>query len=68
MDYRIDLPEILENKEFKELDLEKKKEALLSILDSNMDYVLYGDIEDKDYAISSEVIELNKIFYGDDNV
>lgn len=68
LDYRIDLPEILENKEFKELDLEKKKEALLSILDSNMDYVLYGDIEDKDYAISSEVIELNKIFYGDDNV
>lgn len=68
LDYRIDLPEILEDKEFKELDLEKKKEALLSILDSNMDYVLYGDIEDKDYAISSEVIELNKIFYGDDNV
>lgn len=25
LDYRIDLPEILENKEFKELDLEKKK-------------------------------------------
>lgn len=68
LDYRIDLDSILKDKEFKELDLEKKKEALLSILDSNMDYVLYGDIEDKDYAISSEVIELNKIFYGDDNV
>lgn len=68
LDYRIDLPEILENKEFKELDLKNKKEVLLSILDSNMDYVLYEDIEDKDYAISSEVIELNKIFYGDDNV
>lgn len=65
LDYRIDLDSILKDKEFKELDLEKKKEALLSILDSNMDYVLYGDIEDKDYAISSEVIELNKIFYGD---
>ncbi|EAI3917933.1 site-specific DNA-methyltransferase [Campylobacter upsaliensis] len=68
LDYRIDLDSILKDKEFKELDLEKKKEALLKILDSNMDYVLYGDIEDKDYAISSEVIELNKIFYGDDNV
>ncbi|MCR2103676.1 site-specific DNA-methyltransferase [Campylobacter upsaliensis] len=68
LDYRIDLDSILKDKEFKELDLEKKKEALLSILDSNMDYVLYGDIEDKDYAISSEVIKLNKIFYGDDNV
>ncbi|EPB1161456.1 site-specific DNA-methyltransferase [Campylobacter upsaliensis] len=68
LDYRIDLDSILKDKEFKELDLQNKQEALLNILDSNMDYVLYGDIEDKDYAISSEVIELNKIFYGDDNV
>ncbi|ENA2870749.1 site-specific DNA-methyltransferase [Campylobacter upsaliensis] len=68
LDYRIDLDSILKDKEFKELDLHAKKKALLDILDSNMDYVLYGDIEDKDYAISSEVIELNKIFYGDDNV
>ncbi|EPZ8607894.1 DNA methyltransferase, partial [Campylobacter upsaliensis] len=65
LDYRIDLDSILKDKEFKELDLQNKKEVLLKILDSNMDYVLYGDIEDKDYAISSEVIELNKIFYGD---
>lgn len=68
LDYRIDLAEILKDKEFKELDLQNKQEALLNILDSNMDYVLYGDIEDEDYAISSEVIEFNKIFYGDDNV
>ncbi|SUX27498.1 site-specific DNA-methyltransferase [Campylobacter upsaliensis] len=68
LDYRIDLDSILKDREFKELDLKNKKEVLLSILDSNMDYVLYEDIEDKDYAISSEVIELNKIFYGDDNV
>ncbi|ELW9007510.1 site-specific DNA-methyltransferase [Campylobacter upsaliensis] len=65
LDYRIDLAEILKDKEFKDLDLQNKQEALLKILDSNMDYVLYGDIEDEDYAISSEVIELNKIFYGD---
>lgn len=65
LDYRIDLDSILKDKEFKELDLQEKKEVLLDILDSNMDYVLYGDIEDKDYAISSEVIELNRIFYGD---
>lgn len=68
LDYRVDLDSILKDKEFKELDLQEKKEVLLDILDSNMDYVLYGDIEDEDYAISSEVIELNKIFYGDDNV
>ncbi|WP_368656176.1 DNA methyltransferase [Campylobacter helveticus] len=65
LDYRIDLDSILKDKEFKELDLQEKKEVLLDILDSNMDYVLYGDIEDKDYAISDETIELNRIFYGD---
>lgn len=65
LDYRIDLDSILKDKEFKELDLQNKQEALLKILDSNMDYVLYGDIEDKDYAISDETIELNRIFYGD---
>lgn len=65
LDYRIDLDSILKDKEFKELDLQEKKEVLLDILDSNMDYVLYGDIDDRDYAISDETIELNKIFYGD---
>ncbi|MDY2736168.1 site-specific DNA-methyltransferase, partial [Intestinibacter sp.] len=65
LDYRIDLDSILKDKEFKELDLKNKKEVLLNILDSNMDYVLYGDIEDEDYAISDETIELNRIFYGD---
>ncbi|MCR6576683.1 site-specific DNA-methyltransferase [Campylobacter insulaenigrae] len=68
LDYRVDLQNILKDKEFRELDLENKKEVLKLILDSNMDYVLYGDIQDKDYAISKETIELNKIFYGDENV
>ena len=66
LDYRIDLDSILKDKEFKELDLQEKKEVLLNILDSNMDYVLYGDIEDEDYAISDETIELNRIFYGEE--
>ena len=66
LDYRIDLDSILKDKEFKELDLKNKKEVLLDILDSNMDYVLYGDIEDRDYAISDETIELNRIFYGEE--
>ncbi|EAH9136254.1 site-specific DNA-methyltransferase [Campylobacter upsaliensis] len=66
LDYRIDLDSILKDKEFKELDLQNKQEALLKILDSNMDYVLYGDIDDRDYAISDETIELNRIFYGEE--
>ncbi|EFN0477666.1 site-specific DNA-methyltransferase, partial [Campylobacter coli] len=55
-------------KEFENLDLESKKEILKFVLDSNMDYVLYGDIKDEDYALSKEIIKLNKIFYGDENV
>ncbi|HEF1994252.1 TPA: site-specific DNA-methyltransferase [Campylobacter jejuni] len=68
LDYRVDINEILKDKEFENLDLESKKEILKLVLDSNMDYVLYGDIEDEDYAISKETIKLNKIFYGDENV
>lgn len=68
LDYRVDINEILKDKEFENLDLENKKEILKLALDFNMDYVLYGDIKDEDYAISKEIIKLNKIFYGDENV
>ncbi|MCV3483136.1 site-specific DNA-methyltransferase [Campylobacter sp. CNRCH_2014_0184h] len=68
LDYRVDINEILKDKEFENLDLESKKEILKLVLDSNMDYVLYGDIKDEDYAISKETIKLNEILYGDENV
>ncbi|EPI8606752.1 site-specific DNA-methyltransferase [Campylobacter coli] len=68
LDYRVDINEILKDKEFENLDLENKKEILKLVLDSNMDYVSYGDIKDEDYALSKEIIKLNKIFYGDENV
>ncbi|QXO06104.1 type III restriction-modification system methylation subunit [Campylobacter phage CJLB-12] len=63
LDYRVDINKILKDKEFENLDLESKKEILKLVLDSNMDYVLYGDIKDEDYVISEEIIKLNKIFY-----
>ncbi|WP_417903733.1 site-specific DNA-methyltransferase [Campylobacter sp. LH-2024] len=68
LDYRVDIQDILKDKDFKELSLEDKKQILNLALDSNMDYVLYGDIKDKDYNISKETIKLNEIFYGDENV
>lgn len=67
LDYRVDLQEILKDREFKDLELDSKKEILKLILDSNMDYVLYGDIEDEDYAIDKDTIKLNKTFYGENN-
>lgn len=68
LDYRVDIQDILKDKDFKELSLEDKKQILNLTLDSNMDYVLYGDIKDKDYDISKETIKFNEIFYGDENV
>ncbi|MCE3038351.1 site-specific DNA-methyltransferase [Helicobacter anatolicus] len=65
LDYRVDLEDVIKDKDFKELDLENKKEVLKLILDSNMDYLPYEDIEDNSYEIDTEVIELNRIFYED---
>lgn len=65
VDYRIDIGEMLKDKEFHALDLEEKREILIKILDSNMDYVPYDDIEDESYGVSAELMELNRIFYGE---
>lgn len=63
IDYRVDIQEILKDKDFQALDFENKKAFLLQSLDSNMDYVLFGDLEDKDLQLSKELIALNKAFY-----
>lgn len=64
LDYRVDLDEILKDSDFIELDLESKRKFLIKALDSNMDYVPLGDLEDKEFSLSNELIELNKAFYG----
>lgn len=63
IDYRVDIQEILKDKDFQALDFDNKKAFLLQSLDSNMDYVLFGDLEDKDLQLSKELIALNKAFY-----
>lgn len=64
LDYRVDLQEILRDQDFKDLNLENKKEVLKVILDSNMDYLPYGEIKDASYQVPKETIALNEIFYG----
>lgn len=59
----MDIQEILKDKDFQALDFDNKKAFLLQSLDSNMDYVLFGDLEDKDLQLSKELIALNKAFY-----
>ena len=64
VDYRVDIAERQKDKEFKDMDLDNKKELLNAILDANMDYVLYGDIEDSTYNIDKTTLAYNKSFYG----
>ena len=65
IDYRIDIQELLKDRDFALLDIEEKKAILQAILDSNMDYVPLGDIKDEAYGIDEKTIKLNEIFYGE---
>ena len=52
-------------KEFSELSFENQQKFLVSLLDKNLLYVPYCDMEDKSYQISEEVKKLNHKFYKD---
>ena len=69
LNYRID-PEILKNAEnidkFKELKLEEQKKILIELLDKNLLYVNYSEIEDEEKDILKEDIDFTKSFYGDE--
>ena len=58
-----------QQKTFAKLSLKKQKQILIDLLDKNMLYLNYEDIEDKkykvEYGIDPETIKLNKKFYGE---
>ncbi|MFW5872154.1 MAG: DNA methyltransferase, partial [bacterium] len=63
--YKVDIKEINENVcEFEELPLKDQKRFLIEVLDKNMLYVPYSEIDDTDYNISDEDKVLNHKFYG----
>jgi len=65
LSYRVDPKLYDENiEEFKKLSAEEQKKLLIKCLDANNLYVNFSEIEDKQYKISKEDIELNKKFYG----
>lgn len=49
--------------EFKKLSIEEQKECLIKIIDKNMLYVNYSDIDDETFLISEEEKKVNKNFY-----
>ena len=64
LSYKIE-PKDIDNtkKEFEELSFEDQQKFLVSLLDKNLLYVPYCDIEDRSYGISEEVKKLNRKFY-----
>lgn len=51
-------------KDFETLSFEDQQRFLISILDKNLLYIPYSEIEDKSYKVSKDDIELNNKFYG----
>lgn len=65
LSYKIDPKDVDESiKEFKDLSMENKKKFLIECLDKNDLYANYSEMEDKQYKVSKEDIELNRRFYG----
>lgn len=50
--------------EFQQLSIEQQKQLLVELLDKNMLYVPYSDIEDEDFAISTADKKLNLQFFN----
>lgn len=64
--YKVKIEEIIENKSsYDELNLEEKKRFLVDILDKNMLYVNFSDIDDEGMNLTSEEKNITKKFYGD---
>lgn len=63
--YKVD-PKEVDNKvnEFDQLSLEDQKKFLTQVLDKNMLYIPYSEMDDETYNISAEVKALNHKFYS----
>lgn len=53
-------------KEFEELSIDNKKRLLMELLDKNLLYVNYCDIDDEEYQISDEDKAFSRKFYGEE--
>jgi len=63
LSYKIE-PKDIDNtkKEFEELSFTDQQKFLISLLDKNLLYVPYCDMEDKSYKISEDIKKLNHNF------
>ena len=64
LSYKVDVKDINDSiSEFEALPLNSQKKFLVEVLDKNMLYVNYCDIDDMDYNISENDKKLNRLFY-----
>lgn len=65
--YKADINKLKESEQdFKELSTEDKRNFLIQVLDKNLLYVNYCDMEDEDLAVTEEEKAFARSFYGDD--
>ena len=57
---------ITRTEDYKALSLDEKKAFVMEVLDSNLLYVNYSDIDDKEFAISDADKAFTKSFYGEE--
>jgi len=65
--YKADINRLKESdKDFQELDIEEKRRFLIEILDKNLLYVNYCDMEDEELAVTDEEKAFARSFYGEE--
>ncbi|NQU67425.1 MAG: site-specific DNA-methyltransferase [Candidatus Marinimicrobia bacterium] len=65
LSYQVDITHIKDQMTlFNELSLDQQKQVLVELLDKNMLYVNYSEIDNKDYAVSEKDKALNKRLYS----
>ena len=64
--YKADINKLKESEQdFKELSTEDKRSFLIQVLDKNLLYVNYCDMEDEDLAVTEEEKAFARSFYGE---
>lgn len=64
--YKVDINKLKDlEQDFKDLSTEDKRKFLIEVLDKNLLYVNYCDMEDEDLAVTEEEKAFTKSFYGD---
>lgn len=65
--YKADINKLMESEQdFKELTTEDKRNFLIQVLDKNLLYVNYCDMEDEDLAVTEEEKAFARSFYSED--